>query len=758
MEKVYSMQSKIRFLQGRVDVNYYNDDSSNEAKYIPENSLAAYNAQPALNLFDKYAMQVVNGKLVMDKKIALLGKNVDCAVTENSAAQATPADFGQITASLKSDDAGKIVAIDNAQVKVSANCRLNMDFVLCGEQEADQIFNYENAAKDDSLEVDPSAAEQSLNQAVAVGWLGSQFSNDDGRFSQGNPRLTMQYSAPREIDHMVISGYNARGEYPLEFKILYCKENSDVFEQVEYLTEKFFETRITEIEVLGKQNFQRNDFIVYFKPVIAKKVQLQICRWGVANTVPKINYFASEHIECYLGDKLKSISIVEEKTGDTEKLSYGISSNSCSFRFLNENKRFYYNKDYNLLRKNRRVYPYIRCGKGEFSKPLGVFYSEEWKIEDGNPYVSCKAYDVLYPLQDITINYGLNQLYLDGKHVIVPFINQTVNQIFRRVFSLIEEKRRANGIYSKIKFSLQLGPVGEKVIPLVLMEEKSAWDVLQDLANLTCSYIYCNRQGVVIVKGDSFATSQISSADSKKLVSINPSNSFAYSLPVLSNTVVNSVNTEFYDLEEEKEEGDETSNKEIEIKEFIRTDDGVFASINLDKIYDELRILSVTGTSDYKVIKSSFNKLDLQVKLLDNVKNIKVRFIFGHAYSLVKNNLSKQADTIDKFGLRQFDYKAGNLLLNPKINIGGAREEDKVFNYEEMVEGILQKYKLGVTYMDAEWTGDYNLTLGSDFLSISQYDEDGIEEVYECISSEITYDTRFKQTIKGREITEIKNA
>ncbi len=64
---------------------------------------------------------------------------------------------------------------------------------------------------------------------------------------------------------------------------------------------------------------------------------------------------------------------------------------------------------------------------------------------------------------------------------------------------------------------------------------------------------------------------------------------------------------------------------------------------------------------------------------------------------------------------------------------------------------ILEKYKFGVTFVDAEWTGDYDLSLDSNFQAKSQYDEDGIEEVYECISSEITYDSRFKQKIKGRE-------
>lgn len=94
-------------------------------------------------------------------------------------------------------------------------------------------------------------------------------------------------------------------------------------------------------------------------------------------------------------------------------------------------------------------------------------------------------------------------------------------------------------------------------------------------------------------------------------------------------------------------------------------------------------------------------------------------------------------------------------MLSPKINIGEPYDESNVFNYQNNVDKILDKYKNGVTFVDAEWTGDYNLSLDSNFQAKSQYDEDGIEEVYECISSEITYDSRFKQKIKGREALEI---
>lgn len=64
-------------------------------------------------------------------------------------------------------------------------------------------------------------------------------------------------------------------------------------------------------------------------------------------------------------------------------------------------------------------------------------------------------------------------------------------------------------------------------------------------------------------------------------------------------------------------------------------------------------------------------------------------------------------------------------------------------------------YKFGVTFVDAEWTGDYDLSLDTIFQAKSRYDEDGIEEVYECISSEISYNSRFKQKIKGKESFEI---
>lgn len=111
--------------------------------------------------------------------------------------------------------------------------------------------------------------------------------------------------------------------------------------------------------------------------------------------------------------------------------------------------------------------------------------------------------------------------------------------------------------------------------------------------------------------------------------------------------------------------------------------------------------------------------------------------------------------------MREFAYKAGNLLLNSKNQIcknllsASSNNSLQLLDCSQIASKILEKNKFGVTFVDAEWTGDYDLSLDSNFQAKSQYDEDGIEEEYECISSEITYDNRFKQRIKGREVIEI---
>ncbi len=682
MKQLNGMQNDVRYLRGRVDVNFYSDDSTDSSSVTCQNS--------SLPHLENYLKQITQSGLAFSNKAAVLSGNVV-----------------------------------NAE-----NCKLNRGYILCGDGgETDEL---------------------------TLGWYGVEQCDANGAF-KNDQILTLRFSNVRELDNLVICGDNLRGEYPQEFEIYcYADDNASAV-KVDFTTRK----RKTPVEVEGEADYLRNEIVASFNYVTAKKIELRIKKWSAPATVAKINYLASERVESYLGDKLKSITIVEEKTGDTDKLSYGISSNSCSFEFLNENKRFYYNKGYSMLIKNRRIYPYIRCGDGEFSKPLGVFYSDEWKIEDGNPYVSCKAYDVLYPLQDLTINYGMRydasaenpRDRPNAGMLVSAYANQTVAQIFERVFELINIQRRANGIYNALEYILNLDGRENLIIPVVLIEEKSAWDVLQDLANLTCSYIYCNRRGQIVVAADKFTSPTAAEIKAQNLTSINPSNSFSYSLPVVSQTVVNSVNAEVYSLEQLTGEDVEKANK-IEVKEYVQNGNKLSLSLDISKVYFDIKEIYFEYNSTVyranKVVYASNKRLQLEFTISETITDkIKVILRTNNLFELVKQEVVKNEETIEKFGLRKFDYKAGNLLLAGAAN-------NQVFNYQTIVDGILNKYKNGVTFVNAEWSGDYDLTLGNNFSAKSMYDEDGIEEVYECTSSEISYNTKFRQKITGREVAELK--
>jgi len=107
-------------------------------------------------------------------------------------------------------------------------------------------------------------------------------------------------------------------------------------------------------------------------------------------------------------------------------------------------------------------------------------------------------------------------------------------------------------------------------------------------------------------------------------------------------------------------------------------------------------------------------------------------------------------------------------MENGKIVKAKDENEEEYIVYEthdcgqEFVRKILDKYKNGVTYVDAEWKGDPDLTLNNTieaplknkFTAKSQYDDAEMTEVYECLSNEFKFSGNFRQRTKGRELWE----
>ena len=133
-------------------------------------------------------------------------------------------------------------------------------------------------------------------------------------------------------------------------------------------------------------------------------------------------------------------------------------------------------------------------------------------------------------------------------------------------------------------------------------------------------------------------------------------------------------------------------------------------------------------------------------------------------YKTVKKTFSADnAKSIKINGLCEYNRKAFCLGYYPVIEDGEIKKDENDAErivYEthdcgnEFAKKILDKYKDGVTYLDAEWKGDIDLGLDSKFTAKSRYDDANMTEVYECLSNEFKFSDKFRQKTTGRELWE----
>jgi len=519
-------------------------------------------------------------------------------------------------------------------------------------------------------------------------------------------------------------------------------------------------------------------------------VRLDIYKWNKPNILPRITFFSGEMHEGFTGNTLKSIEVLEEKTGDMDKLSYGISSNYCKAEVLNTGKKFYRTEFYDLLRRGRSVSPAIICGErlnaqnelvpAEF--PLGKFYSDEWKLDDSSMFMSVKAYDILYSLKNLTVNFGMGVVESVGIVVefpqegiagnngvltkpIVPYKNKTVAWVLNRLFSLIDAARKDNGLFEPIYHDIRLTPATAAIeLPYVLIEEKPVWDILQDIANFCCAYIYADREGKIIIEEDDFTDymnpnkpgaympNYFDSQEISEMKSINPDNSFSYGLPVTSRTVVNRVNVEYCCLEKSNDKDDDDK---IEIKKEDCIFNGAILTVNvkLKKVYEKIETINIIegalSVGFIKICEAHTDCLKAEFEEKANFEKFKIQInenLQINNYKKEKREFSNsKEESISVNGLFNYDYKA---MLFATAAIGIPSDINAV------TTKILKKYQNGITYIDTEWKGDTTLGLNAEFTAKSQYDDIEMTEVYECLSNEFKFSNNFRQKTKGREIWE----
>lgn len=611
-----------------------------------------------------------------------------------------------------------------------------------------------------------------------------------GNYVSEKPMITQYYTMSRDMSQIIIVGHRAMDQYPAEYDIIaYYTGKSDtpaigsaavsrdcqVHDVVGVKSEKDGEKIVT-FTVKGGSNVEQ---MVCFKDENGKDLTLELYRidlvinkWNLPEKTAKITYFARDINMNITSDEVKSISVLEEKTDEVKELTYGISSNSCTVKVKDTNKRFSANPD--LLKKNKLIEPYISICKhdengapvvpsdSEF-EPLGKFYSDSWEMDSDSAFITCKAYDILYGLQDILVDipYEKNS---EGKYAAPE--NVSVYDVIDRIVRFSNEYKQSREIYG-MNIECELDEELKNLnVPVVLYDNtKSVWDTLQAVANFAQCYIYANREGKLVATCD-IPYGETSPAAAKAAIEdtyISPKNSFSYSIPLQSKCIVNRVKMPYSELKlQDNKDSDVITVKKEDLQK-ITDDSGTRYAFtveldNLHLVYDDFQLIAYVNGEI--------------MTLADLIKNGHVcaqKYYYNHLYfelitideTDIDININQNNENLDRYKLEDYEImKDTGDKLSLRVNGQSEYSSDKsqfmvarengAFLANSAAQRILSKYENGVTYAETEWIGSPKLKLSGHINCRSKYDSEA--SAYECFGNEFTLDEGLRVKSKLRKV------
>ena len=298
---------------------------------------------------------------------------------------------------------------------------------------------------------------QMMDDTCTLGWWGDTLADDEGEFKEQQDMIIS--FARRPIGSWTIIGDTKLGQYPVDFRIDFVRDNQAI-QSVSFMDNT---------EIVKK---------IYPNVIDIDKVAITIFKWSTPNACVKLMKFFDMLSEVYEGSDLLSFEVNEEMS--SEDANYNINSDTMCVSIYNKDKKFTTGYLKNLLVLDRKVKPYIGIEENGVVTytSLGVFYSDEWKIEDDGMWIKCTAVDKLMRLQ--------NKTYV-GMDV---SFSVTLYDIAEDILL------KAGFDRSKFEISDDLDAI---VIPTAFMPKDTVWNALQEVANTGPCKIYIDRDDRVIV-------------------------------------------------------------------------------------------------------------------------------------------------------------------------------------------------------------------------------------------------------------------
>lgn len=356
-------------------------------------------------------------------------------------------------------------------IQISSNENANISYPF---QVADSVINPVGKiiSLDGSCSLDGSYVLAPVEniKVSQMGWWGSKLSSGTSIFTAPYPSLIVNFTS-RPILKITISGDNARGEYPVNFKVRMYSE-SDVLLSTETITGN------------SKVNFERVLGVVVTG---VSKLVLEITKWSHPLRQVKITEFYTSIREIYEDSDIVNISLTEQRGDTSAGIPFGqVTSSEIDISLNNVDKKFDAgNKQsplYNLLRPNRRIKPYLGIKKDDESMeyvPLGTFWSEDWSVSSSKLYAKTSGGDKL-------------SLMGNTFYSTIGVINNF--SLYNLAYEVLNDYGFADDEFL-IDDSLNY-----IIIPYVIYKDKPHVDVLKDIAQACMGQVYTNRNGLIIIE------------------------------------------------------------------------------------------------------------------------------------------------------------------------------------------------------------------------------------------------------------------
>ena len=556
------------------------------------------------------------------------------------------------------------------------------------------------------------------------------------------PSIDIYFGSARPIKLLQVYGDPKLDEYPVRLSIKLFRETADKeIETTACYSHEFINGALGNTGWEGTANWDITLTDAYTddeKEVLLQngyipgivKATVTVISWNKRLRVSKIYRCYDDIIERYEMDELKSFDCVREMS-NTDEISYGLVSGSCSVTLLNnKGRKFDYGYLKNMAHINRRIVPFINGEK------LGSFYIKEWDIEQDDMFVKCSGNDRLMDFQDITF---------EGR---MPH-SDNEKLSFAKLFEIVLDSAKKNFVKG-FSYEIDEKLSGFTVEPYLPRE--SVWDVLQMLCEASMSYVFVDKNDVIQVRSEiaKFAdlnctmseengnvvvayndeNAEIKDNTESKLT-VDPDNAFSINVPFFADIEANQVEIGYY-------------RKVIKEDQELYRESGVSAKYNQQVVYtielDKFSVINSIKFGDFTYAQGQFECIkitDFMFELrfivkatIDNVDFI----VLGKEITFEKQALVvKNTGSLQKNALSLYTHPDCELVQCKSYAI-------------EIAAGIMRLYRSGTRTMTSEWRGEQVLNL---LERCNVKDRFGGEAKYMITYIKNSVDGGFKQEIKG---------